>query len=98
MFDNLRLRLRADAPMLPVTFAHADHTTVNCITCHHNFVDQSGQGLCFDCHLKHPDVRARREEQFHALCRDCHTDRQREDEEVGPLRACSACHTTDDAP
>ena len=98
MFDALRADLRSAAPMLPLTFAHADHTTVNCISCHHNFVDTTGQGLCFDCHLNHPDVRSRREEQFHGLCQDCHAERQRRGEDAGPLRACSGCHTGDDAP
>lgn len=97
-FPALQTRLRADAPMLPVTFAHATHTTVNCITCHHNFVDSSGQGLCLDCHQHHPDVRALRETQFHTLCRDCHLEKHTLGEDGGPVRACVDCHTADEAP
>lgn len=97
-FENYRQQTRETAPMLPVTFAHADHTSVNCIACHHNFIDQTGQGLCFDCHQNHPDVRGLREVQFHSLCRDCHAQRQADGDEVGPLRSCEGCHLADDAP
>jgi hypothetical protein len=27
----------APVPILPMSFAHADHTTENCIVCHHNY-------------------------------------------------------------
>ena len=29
-------------PILPMTFAHADHPTENCIDCHHNYNDDTG--------------------------------------------------------
>lgn len=90
--------LRAGRPMLPLTFAHLDHHTVNCIACHHNFVDDTGAGLCFDCHKTDPAVNALIEEQFHTLCRDCHVQMQRLGEDGGPTRRCIACHTADDAP
>ena len=89
---------RADRPMLPVTFGHADHRGVNCVDCHHNFVDSTGQGLCFDCHKRDTEVNALIEQQFHDLCRDCHQSRQRLGEDSGPLRSCVDCHTADDAP
>jgi len=91
-------RLRAARPMLPLTFAHADHLTVNCLDCHHNFVDDTGQGLCFDCHKTDPAINALIETQFHTLCRDCHVEKQHLKENAGPTRRCSDCHTADEAP
>jgi hypothetical protein len=90
--------LRADRPMLEVTFAHIDHRAVNCVDCHHNFVDDTGQGLCFDCHKTDPAVTAVIEDQFHDLCRGCHETQQRLGEEAGPVRQCIDCHTADEAP
>lgn len=90
--------LRADRPMLEVTFAHIDHRAVNCVDCHHNFVDDTGQGLCFDCHKTDPAVNALIEDQFHDLCRGCHQDHQRLGEDGGPVRQCIDCHTADEAP
>ncbi len=90
--------LRAERPMLEVTFAHIDHRAVNCVECHHNFVDDTGQGLCFDCHKTDPAVNALIEVQFHDLCRGCHLDHQRSGEDGGPVRQCIDCHTADDAP
>jgi hypothetical protein len=90
--------LRAARPMLEVTFAHLDHRTVNCIDCHHNFVDDTGQGLCFDCHKTDPAVNALIETQFHDLCRGCHMEQQRNGEDGGPVRQCIDCHTADEAP
>jgi len=91
-------RLRAQRPMLPLTFAHLDHRQVNCVACHHNFTDDTGQGLCFDCHKTDPGINAHIETQFHDLCRDCHVDQQRLGEDGGPVRQCSDCHTADEAP
>ena len=91
-------RLRAAAPMLPVTFGHIDHRSVNCVACHHNYADDTGNGLCFDCHKTDPRVSARVETQFHDLCMGCHVDQQRAEEDGGPVRACAACHTADEAP
>ena len=93
-----QVRLRAERPMLPVTFAHIDHRQVNCVTCHHNFVDQTGPGFCFDCHKTDPTVSALVENQFHTLCRDCHLEKQRLHEDGGPTRRCIDCHTADEAP
>jgi len=93
-----QLELRSNRPMLAVTFAHADHTTVSCVVCHHNFIDRTGPGLCFDCHKNDPSVNALIEDQFHDLCRGCHVERQSAGEEAGPTRRCDSCHTADDAP
>ena len=87
-----------NAPMLALSFAHLDHQEVNCIVCHHNFVDQTGDGLCFDCHKRDPQIAPAIETMFHDLCRDCHVQRQHDDLEGGPPRACFSCHEGDTAP
>ena len=56
-------------PILPMTFAHLDHTTVGCIDCHHNYVDDTGGEPCMLCHVTHDDVWPLLEEQFHTFCR-----------------------------
>jgi len=98
LFHLGQLDLRRDRPLLPVTFAHVDHTTVNCVLCHHNYIDHTGSGLCFDCHKTDPTVNALIETQFHELCWGCHVERQAQGEDAGPTRQCDACHTADDAP
>lgn len=95
---QLQHRLRAERPMLPLTFAHLDHQPVSCVACHHNFIDDTGQGLCLDCHKRDPEVNALIEQQFHTLCRDCHLEKQRLGEDSGPVRRCVDCHTADAAP
>ena len=85
-------------PLLPLTFAHLDHREVNCITCHHNFADDTGQGLCIDCHKTDPKVRLQIEPMFHTLCRDCHVEKHAVGKDAGPVRRCADCHTPDDAP
>ena len=84
--------------MLAVYFAHADHTHETCISCHHNYVDDTGTGMCFDCHKTDQEVAPLIEEQFHDLCRTCHEQKQSEGEVHGPTRECSACHIPDDLP
>lgn len=91
-------RLRRARPLLPLTFAHADHLEVTCVACHHNFLDDTGQGLCFDCHKTDRSVSHLIETQFHDLCRGCHVEKQLAGEDGGPLRACLDCHVADDAP
>ena len=94
----LRPAQQADAPLLPMNFAHKDHTAENCIVCHHNFVDDTGQQLCIDCHKRHAEVGLLIEEQFHTLCRSCHVERQREGKDAGPTRSCIDCHQQDPFP
>ena len=83
---------------LPMTFAHADHRAQNCIRCHHEFVDKSGQGLCLDCHLRDVKIRPLLETQFHSLCRGCHVEQRRLGNDAGPARRCFDCHHEDDQP
>ena len=87
-------------PLLPLTFAHLDHRSVNCITCHHNFTDDTGQGLCIDCHRTDPNVRLQIEPMFHTLCRDCHVEKRAAGKDAGPVRRCIDCHAPEaaDAP
>jgi hypothetical protein len=85
-------------PLLPMTFAHADHRDVNCVVCHHEFADASGNGLCIDCHKTNVDIRAEIEPMFHTLCRDCHVKKREKGEDAGPVRQCKGCHTADEAP
>lgn len=84
------------APMLPMSFAHRHHGEVNCLICHHNYADDSGQGLCLQCHKSDPEIARQFETMFHDLCRDCHIERQRDGLDGGPTRACFGCHEGDD--
>ena len=95
---NGRRNATETRPLLPLTFAHADHRSVNCITCHHNFVDSTGQGLCIDCHKTNAKVRLQIEPMFHTLCRGCHVAKRTAGDDAGPVRRCADCHTADEAP
>lgn len=91
-------RYSSAAPILPMTFAHADHQTIVCLECHHNFVDDTGDENCMTCHVTHPEVAHLLEEQFHGLCMGCHQTLTREGEASGPVRACAGCHLPDELP
>ncbi len=84
--------------ILPMTFAHFDHGQVGCLTCHHNYVDDTGNTQCMTCHLTDPSVLPLFEEQFHDLCRDCHAELAAKGEPSGPTRQCVACHLSDERP
>ena len=83
---------------LPMTFAHADHSEQQCVSCHHNYQDDSGKGLCIECHHSDPRVVFKVREQFHELCMGCHLKLREDGEDTGPLRSCKACHTEDQRP
>jgi hypothetical protein len=85
-------------PILPMSFAHADHTNENCILCHHNYNDDTGGGPCMNCHTNEQDVWPLFERQFHDLCRTCHAQKAALGEEGGPPRHCIECHLGDDLP
>jgi hypothetical protein len=88
-----------DMPRLPMTFAHRDHGSQQCATCHHNYIDNTGHDLCLNCHLITPELTARVEQHFHSLCMGCHQQEQLQGaEKYGPVRACSGCHLEDDLP
>lgn len=82
--------------ILPMTFAHIDHAKEQCVACHHNFQDNTGQGLCIICHQTDERVSFLVEEQFHSLCMGCHTEKQHKNEKSGPMRHCAACHTKEE--
>lgn len=84
--------------MLAVTFAHADHVEQTCISCHHNYVDATGIGMCLDCHKTDATVSPLIEQQFHDLCMGCHEQEQGQRAESGPVRRCVSCHTADQDP
>jgi hypothetical protein len=78
---------------IAVNFPHDRHDAVNCVTCHHNFVDHTGTMACIDCHRsERPDLTLSSEATFHTFCRDCHTQLAVEGRHHGPTRSCSACH------
>lgn len=85
-------------PILPMNFAHLDHVTENCVLCHHNYVDDTGGGLCMNCHVTDPQVWPLLERQYHDLCRTCHAEKAAEGIDGGPPRECMACHLGDDLP
>jgi len=84
--------------ILPMTFAHLDHVSVNCVECHHNYVDDTGGGLCMNCHVTDQRVWPLLAHQFHDLCRGCHAEKAAAGEEGGPPRSCVACHQADELP
>lgn len=89
---------RHAVPSLPMTFAHADHAKQQCVACHHNYQDDTGQGLCIDCHRVDKEIAFKLRDQFHDLCMGCHMDKRAEGDASGPLRNCRACHTEDHSP
>jgi len=80
---------------LPMTFAHQDHAEQQCVECHHNYIDDTGQGLCMICHQTDPRVSHLMRDQFHDLCMGCHQENREKGEKAGPLRRCVACHVGD---
>lgn len=90
-------RFGGSLPVLPMTFAHGDHTSVGCVTCHHEFVDRSLGQTCMACHVTDRRVTGRLEDQFHGLCRSCHVREDAAGKPAGPTRRCRDCHHPDDA-
>ena len=88
----LRWRLIERAPMQAIVFDHQDHYAVKCGTCHHNFFDHTGQDSCYFCHKQRPELARRVQEDFHALCRDCHARIAAQGHASGPTRRCGGCH------
>ncbi|RWU18861.1 class III cytochrome C family protein [Pseudomonas alkylphenolica] len=84
-------------PLLPLDFNHQLHGKVNCLTCHHDYADHassppSGERTCLLCHKKTPALALRIEQDFHALCRDCHLKQSQVFHAAGPIRECQRCH------
>lgn len=83
-------------PLLPVAFDHNDHSNENCTECHHNFVDDTGEGICYVCHKNDETLALDMQDAFHDFCRGCHIEKRLADEDGGPLRRCSQCHNSED--
>lgn len=83
-------------PLMPLAFPHEPHASVNCITCHHDYKDQSpsvsGNRTCILCHKQSPALAVRIEADFHQLCQSCHLERLQAFHASGPVRSCQACH------
>jgi hypothetical protein len=77
---------------IQVNFPHDSHMSVNCVTCHHNYVDHTGTTACIECHRNSPGRGESAESTFHTFCRDCHTQLALDGTKHGPTRSCSACH------
>ena len=89
------LQPAATPSLLPVYFPHEKHTTVDCVTCHHNFIDKTGVGSCLECHRSsQPNLTQSAEATFHTFCRTCHADLAQTTDKHGPTRACSTCHVS----
>jgi predicted CXXCH cytochrome family protein len=85
------LLLRSDRLLLD--FPHDKHRAVNCVLCHHNFADQSGDGACVSCHRSgRADLRVGVEARFHDFCLGCHRDPPVYLTGHGPVTGCSTCH------
>ena len=86
------------AEPLMVDFPHERHGAVNCIACHHNFVDRSGGDSCIPCHRsERPDLLLGAQARFHTFCMDCHREEELPKDgsgKHGPVSECSACHRT----
>jgi hypothetical protein len=85
-------------PILPMSFAHTDHTTENCLFCHHNYNDDTGSGPCMNCHTGEQDLWPLLQQQFHSMCRGCHAKKAALGDAGGPPRHCIECHRGDDLP
>lgn len=91
--SRLLLEPAARPNRIAVTFPHESHTTVNCVACHHNYIDHTGVVGCIDCHrTQRDDLPNSSEATFHTFCRDCHTQLALDGVKHGPTRACSTCH------
>lgn len=91
-------RYGSNEPILPMSFQHVDHAQESCIDCHHNYVDDTGGGLCMTCHVTDPNIWPLFVKQYHDLCRGCHADKAAAGIDGGPPRECMACHLGDDLP
>lgn len=78
---------------LKVDFPHDRHRQLDCVACHHNFIDQTGSGSCYACHRSaRADLRFGAEARFHDFCLGCHRDPPRHFEHHGPVSGCETCH------
>ena len=90
--EAYRIRYAPEEPLLPVIFEHGDHTETECVECHHNFIDNTGGGTCYNCHKYSPEIAGEIEKMFHDFCFDCHVTQRLTGEDSGPMRECAGCH------
>jgi predicted CXXCH cytochrome family protein len=85
--------LRRSEPLV-LGFPHDKHRQVNCIQCHHNFVDRSGADSCISCHRSSGGaaIRVGVEARFHDFCLGCHRDPPGYLTGHGPVTGCNTCH------
>ena len=50
MSKQVLLEPVAQPAAIAVNFPHDLHTSVSCVTCHHNYVDHTGTTACIECH------------------------------------------------
>jgi predicted CXXCH cytochrome family protein len=92
---SLREPILARSASLVLDFPHDKHRSVDCIQCHHNFVDRSGQGSCIDCHRSRTaGIQVGIEARFHDFCLGCHRDPPAHFTSHGPVTGCEACHNS----
>ena len=92
MAESYRAHKSLQRPLVPVAFEHADHRETACADCHHNFVDDTGGGTCYNCHKYEQEIAADMEKMFHDFCFSCHVSKRQEGKESGPMRSCGGCH------
>jgi Ferric reductase like transmembrane component/Class III cytochrome C family len=95
--DGVRATLREPAlhrtAALPLDFQHDRHTDVNCLFCHHNYVDKTGFDTCIPCHRgQRPDLMEGDQSRFHSFCFGCHRHPDAKFAHHGPASGCVACH------
>jgi hypothetical protein len=84
--------VRRSEPLV-LGFPHDKHLQVNCIQCHHNFVDRTGADSCISCHRSgRALIRVGAEARFHDFCLGCHRDPPAGLSGHGPVTGCSTCH------
>ena len=91
--ESLREPVLHRATPLPLDFPHDKHAAVNCLLCHHNYVDKTGLDTCIRCHRsQRTDLKEGAEARFHGFCFDCHRHPDAKFERHGPPSGCIACH------
>ena len=84
--------LRRSEPLV-LGFPHDKHRAVNCVQCHHNFNDRSGEDSCISCHRSgRAAIRVGAEARFHDFCLGCHRDPPAQLSGHGPVTGCDSCH------
>ena len=84
--------LRRSAPLV-LAFPHDRHRAVNCVVCHHDYLDRSGEGSCISCHRSsNAAIRVGAEARFHDFCLGCHRDPPAGLTGHGPVTGCDTCH------